>query len=51
MKIYLIHVAEAVQATEVTLCGWLRCASWCADMLCIASLCVRFESHTDECAT
>ena len=36
--------SKAVQALEGTHCNW------CTDILCFASLHVRFERHTDECA-
>ena len=45
---YLYHLTEAVKTMEDNRCGWLYRANWCADTLCTASLCVWFESRTDE---
>ena len=43
------HVIEAVEAVVGTSCDWQCYGSWCTKM-CLASLCVWFESCTDECA-
>ena len=42
------HITEAVQAMGDIHCGWLYYGSWCANMLCIASLHGWFKTHTDE---
>ena len=48
---HIYHVIEAVQAVNGTCCGWLYNGSWCADMLCIGSLFVWFESCINKYAT
>ena len=40
-------MTEAIQAMECTWCGWY-CNRCFADILCISSLNVWFESHTGE---
>ena len=40
----LYPVPETIQAVD----SWRYRDSWCTDTLCIASICVWFESHTDK---
>ena len=47
----IYNMIEAVQVVEDINFGGLHHGSWCADILCFASLCMWFESHIDKCAT
>ena len=44
---WIHHVTKALQAMDSSHQGWQYCGSRYTDMLCIASLQVWFESHTD----